>query len=102
MMACTLALLQEIYSEREPYVDQIRLGGNVVIFDDVFIRLCIEAFLDGCLLKMSEDELALFQDFIAYEEGTLATPSNAVIKLDLWLSNMANNIENPTLGECTN
>ena len=95
------ARLQQIYSEREPYTEEIRLNGNTIIFDDVFIRLCEEAFDTGCMQKMSEDEFELFQKFISYQDGTLAVIDDNVIALDNWFVNIIKDESNPVVSTCS-
>jgi len=100
MDACTFAYLQQIYAERDPYFEEFRLSGNTIIFDEVFIRLCEEAFDTGCLKKMSGDELALFKEFIKYQDGDLASVPTDVVALDTWFTNMINGVDNPQLSTC--
>lgn len=100
MEHATLAELLTIYSEREPFVIEHRLGdAALIIFDDVFISLVLLAFSTNCLNQMGETELELFNNFIDYEDGTFSDVN--VIALDVWLANLANSVENPKIEGCS-
>lgn len=99
MIRATNYELITIYSEREPYVIEKRLGNsNLVVFDDVFMSLILFAFETDCLSEMGERELNLFTSFIDYQDGLFSDVYSIV--LDLWLSNLVNNIENPKIEGC--
>ena len=99
MIKPTLAELQTIYSERDPYVIEQRLGdAELVVFDSVFISLVLLAFSTDCVSQMSEDELDLFYNYIEYENGNYT--DTYVMALSVWLANIMNNIQNPKIKEC--
>ncbi|MGE4396056.1 MAG: hypothetical protein AB7D34_01225 [Sulfurimonas sp.] len=99
MIRATIADLQIIYSERDPYSEETRLdNAGLVVFDPIFIELVILAFSTDCVAQMSEDEIDLLYKFIDYENGTY--DDKYVQALDIWLSNLVNSIENPTLEGC--
>ena len=100
MIRANLDELVIIYSEREPYVIEQRLGdASLIVFDEVFISLVLLAFDTNCLDQMGEYELELFNNLIAYEDGTYS--DNFVIALDKWLANLVNNIVNPKIEGCS-
>lgn len=99
MIPATIEELQTIYSERDPYSEETRLdNAGLVVFDPLYIDLVVKAFDTDCVAEMSEDELDLLYKFIDYENGTY--DDKYVQALDVWLVNMANNIENPTIEGC--
>ena len=101
MIHASMEELQEIYSERAPYIIEQRLGNpELIVFDSVFINLVLDSFMSGCVNAFSEDELDLLYNFIDFEDGTYSDVS--VIALDVWLANLANSIENPKIEGCSN
>ena len=101
MIQATIPELQEIYSERAPYVIEQRLDNDeLIIFDEVFIKLVLFSFMSGCVNALSEDELDLLYNFIDYEDGLYT--DKASIALDKWFANLANSVENPKIEGCSN
>lgn len=101
MEHASITELLTIYSEREPFVIEQRLGdASVIIFNSVFIDLVNKAFDTNCLNEMGEYELELFNNFINYEDGTYT--DDYVIALDQWFANLVNSVENPTIEGCNN
>lgn len=95
-----IAELQEIYSERDPYIEEVRLDNSgVVIFDSVFINLLRKGLATNCISDMSSDELDFLYEFIAYENGTYE--DKYVIALDQWLINLVNCNPNPVIAGCS-
>ena len=100
MIEATIAQMQTIYSERDPYVEEVRLDTDgLVVFDQVFIDLVIKGFSTNCVQEMSEDELDLLYKFIEFEDGTYT--DKYVEALDVWLVNLVNGIENPVIEGCS-
>lgn len=99
MIKATIAQLQTIYSERDPYSEETRLdNAGLVVFDPIFIDLVILAFSTDCVAQMSEDELDLLYKFIDYENAIY--DDKYVQALDIWLTNITNSVENPTIQGC--
>lgn len=92
--------LQTLFSERQPYVVQQRLGEPITIFTDVFIRVLRESFTTGCMVKMSEEEVALVNDLIEYQNTGVNT-LEATINLDEWLVKLVNCEELPNTNDCS-
>lgn len=99
MFRASIPELQEYYSERDPYIEETRLeNAGLVVFDPIYIDLVIKAFDTDCVAEMSEDELDLLYRFIDFENGTY--DDKYVQALDVWLVNLVNNVENPTIQGC--
>lgn len=99
MITASIAELQTIYSERDPYVEEVRLdNAGLVVFDSVFIDLVVQGFTTDCVQEMSEDELDLLYKFIEYEDGLY--DDKYVQALDVWLVNLVNGVDNPVIEGC--
>lgn len=100
LASCNIDALKAIYSEREAYVVERRFGNEdgIIIFDQTYIDLLMRAFDTGCMAAMSSDEVKLTDNFVNYEDAIYEDAY--VIALDIWLSNLVNEIENKTIGEC--
>jgi hypothetical protein len=99
MDACQFETLQGIYSERDPYIEEVRLDtAGKVIFDPIFINLVRKGFSTDCISDMSEDEQQFLFEFIDYQDGTYT--DKYVIALDQWLMNIINCVPNPTINGC--
>jgi len=100
MMSDKNEILQEIYSQRSPYVEKSTLSNREqIIFDDNFIELLDRSFLTDCVSDMNEKELDLLYLFIAFQDGVYE--NKYVVALDQWLVNIANSVDNPKLGRCS-
>ena len=94
--------LQELFSEKQSYVIEPRLQGDITIFPETFIRVLREAFSTGCMSKMGEEEIQLVRHLIAYEED-IDTPginTGVVEDLDGWIMNIINCEPNPVINAC--
>lgn len=100
MTGCELAFLQGVYSERDPFIEEVRLDDSgVVIFDDTFIRLLRKGLATNCVSDMSEDELELLYEFIDFENAIY--DDKYVRALDQWLVNLFNCDANPVIAGCS-
>jgi len=100
MDACQFEQLQGVYSERDPYIEEVRLDdAGIVIFDETFIGLLRKGFSTNCVIDMSEDEQQLLFEFIDYQNGTY--DDKYVTALDQWLVNLVNCTPNPVIAGCS-
>lgn len=92
--------LQTLFSERFPYAESRRLGETLIVFSHFFLRNLREAFTNGCMLKMSEDEFNLANDYVDYVDGIKeATP--VLLALDEVLVDIVNCTYVDKSNECT-
>lgn len=96
---------KELFGENTPYRIELRMSGNVTIFNDHFIRTAREALTNGCMAKMSTVESALFIRFVEYQNGSdyrdITREDNEVlVALDQWFMDDLNNIPHPGVNAC--
>ena len=101
MLPETIDDLQALFSEKQAYVTEKRLSGDVYVFPETYIRVLRESFVNDCLSKMGEEEYQLTMDFIEYQ-NTGAINNEAVVELDKWLVNIVNCEPNPVANGCFN
>lgn len=96
-----LNTLQTLFSEKQAYVIESRMDGDIIIFPETFIRLLRETFTTDCMAKMSEEEVSVTQDFIRYQDGDTTNMNLDVMSaLDTWIMNIINCEPNPVVNAC--
>ena len=96
---------KEIFGESEPYVVEYRLGGKIIIFSEHFIRTAREAMTSGCMAKMSDSEVLLFNKWVEYENKVVVrditgTDNDVVSTLDAWFIDDLNCTPHPVVNGC--
>lgn len=104
-MNLAVADSKEIFGENQPYIIEYRLDGDIIIFNDHFIRTAREAMTTDCMAKMNEVEVELFQRFIEYQDGSeyrdISQEDNEIVAaLDQWFIDDINCIAHPTTNAC--
>ena len=97
--------IKEVFGENVPYIIEKRLGGKVIIFNDHFIRTAREAMTTGCMAKMNEQEVLLFERFVKYEDGSsyrdITNVENEVVAaLDQWFMDDLRCNAHPVVNQC--
>lgn len=85
--------IQSIYSERQPYIIETRNGEDVYIFEDEFISILDNFFLNGEMPDINNDEYGMVQRLISHEDNILS--SSDAIALDKLLINISSGVNPP-------
>ena len=82
---------KQIFGENRPYFIEQKVTGSTVIFTEHFIREVRGALSDGCLAKMNQSEVRLFEDFVNYQNKysfrDISSGRDDIVlaELDAWL-----------------
>jgi len=95
---------KEVFGENVPYIKEYRFGGTIIIFSAHFIRTTREAMSSDYMAKMNETEVALFNKFVEYQNGSsyrdISTEDNDVVaSLDAWFMDDINGVTHPVINE---
>jgi len=96
---------KELFGANRPYETELRLDGQIIIFNEHFITTLREALSSGCVAKMGHQEELILQKFIEYANGNTyrditQDTSGVMVALDKWLGKLRRCVKTPAVGEC--
>lgn len=72
------AELVQVFAENFPYFEKRTINGAVYIWNTAFIKKCTDAMSNGDLSDMNTQELAVWDDYVAWSDAMSTSATDAM------------------------